>query len=206
MKRQSRTCIAIIKNKSGKIVMAGDRRVSEHWGSAYKCPGPKIRKKKNGILIGASGDSGLCKLIVDVFQPPKIRVEDTDTYMFFQFQPELINILASQPGYVKDKKVLDLPPNTLCVALVCVNGRAYIVNISNVIEEGVHATPHGGVLIIDDAPIPYAIGCGGASAVPILISEKKKLGYSTKEHLKQAMEIAAEISPGCDNSVNFISE
>lgn len=203
-KKLSRTCISIIKNRSGHLMMAGDRRVSEGWGFSYKCPYPKISKKNNGMLIGASGDSGLCKLIVDVFEPPRIEVSDIQIYMYYKFLPAVTKLIKQQPGYQDSDKLLRIAVDEQCFALIGLQGQAYTLNIFNP-EEDVRGAGLGRI-VIDDAPLPYSIGCGSATALPILMFEKKRLGYSTKEHLTSAMELAGEISPGCDKSIDYIKE
>lgn len=184
--------------------MAGDRRVSEGWGFSYRCPYPKVAKKDNGMLIGASGDSGLCKLLVDVFEPPKIEVSDIQVYMFYKFLPAVTKLLKTQPGYQDQHRLLRIAVDEQCLALIGIQGHAYTLNIFNP-EEDIQGSGLGRI-VIDDAPLPYSIGCGSSTALPILMLEKKKLGYSTKEHLISAMELAGEISPGCDAHIDFIKE
>lgn len=184
--------------------MAGDRRVSCDWGFSYKCPYPKIKKKENGILIGASGDSGLCKLVVDIFEPPEIDT-DVETYMFFKFLPRLTALIKSQPGYQDEHKLLRLSSEESCSMLVAAQGRLFTVDISNP-EGDLEKSTTIGRIILDDAPIPYAIGCGSSTALPILFAEQRKDGYNTKEGLINAVEIACEVSPGCSLPLDLIQE
>lgn len=205
MKKQSKTCIALIKTRNGKLLMAGDRKVSCDWGFSYQCPNPKIKKKENGMLVGASGDSGLCKLIVDIFEPPVIQYNDIDNYMYYDYQKALEKLLKQQIGYKDSHNLVKLPPETYCMVLIGIEGKAYTVEISNHSETGDNSDSTS--IIIDDAPIPYAIGCGSTSAIPILFSSKTSTGVNTKEQLKLAMSIAAEISPGCGSEpFDFIQD
>jgi hypothetical protein len=195
------TCIAMIKNRRGKLVMAGDRRVSEHWGYAWKCPTPKIRKHNN-VLVGAAGTSWLCKLIVDIFKPPKIYNDaDPDYYMFYSFRKKLQDVLFDN-GNIDNHKFLALPSGTSCYVLVGVLGRAYIVEISDDDEDKKTFSR----ITIDDAPIPYAIGSGADSARPLILTEFKERGYNTNEQLVNALVVASEIGPGCDDDVDVIME
>lgn len=202
-KRQSKTCIAAIKSRSGKIIMAGDRRVSADWGFAYKSPVPKIRKYANGLLIGASGDSGLCTLLVDGYEPRSIETDEL-TYLYYTFIKDLAKLVREQPGYQDEHKILRLAIDETCSALIAINGKLFILDIFNPEE---HLKEMNLSRIVPDTvPLPFAIGCGAPSAIPILLSEKQEIGYNTRAGLKKAMEIAAEISPGCDNNIDFIQE
>ena len=196
--KKSRTCIAIARLSNGKIIMGGDRRVSEDWGFAYKCPNPKVRKSWNGILTGASGDSGLCKFIVDIFEPPKIETDDIDTYMYWNYLPALNKLLKSIPGYKDAHNLLKITEDEYCRAIVVVSDKAYTVEILS------NSDSELGKIIIDDAPLPYAIGCGASSAIPVLLDEFNQKGYNTKAGLTKAMAIAAELSPGCDANIDLL--
>lgn len=201
-KRISKTCIALCKNKAGQLIMAGDRKVSCDWSFSFKCPFPKIRQSWNGILTGASGDSGLCKQIVDVFEPPKIEPDDLDLYMNYHYIPALYKHLKTLPNYTDEHKIIRLAEEEACSVLLGIRNRAFIVDISNP-ESHSKENPISRITF-DDVPIPFVIGCGAASAMPILLEEYNRKKYNTKEVLTRAMEIAAEISPGCDNNLDYI--
>lgn len=200
MKRTSKTCIAVIKLRSGRLMMAGDRRVSCEDGTIFKCPFPKISKKSNGMLVGASGDSALCKLVVDIFKPPKITC-DTETYMYYVLRDRLYTLLKNQPGYKDEHNNLRLSHDESCSALFAVNGSLYTVDIGSPDDN-----KSIGRIILDDAPIPFAIGCGGTAAMSVLTAKKQEFGYLNKEHLHTALETAAQLNNGCDDSVDFIKE
>lgn len=207
-KKQSRTIIAAIKNRKGKIIMAGDRRVSLDWGSSYLCPYPKIKKLTNGILIGASGDSGLCKLCIDGFNQEYEIQTDPDTYMYHWFIPDLVKLLKRQPGFVDEHKLLRLAVGEACTILIACLGRLYTIDISNP-EEDVKEYSMARV-VLDDAPLPFAIGCGADSALPLLNKQYDINGYNTKEDLENAVQYACKVSPGCapnrDQTIDFIQE
>lgn len=216
MKKQSHTCISVIKTKSGKLIMAGDRRSSFGWDRAEVMDRPKISAIKNGerknakgklynsgdILLGATGSGSLCTLLVDVLQVPDIDT-DSDTYMFFKFKEAIFKLLVNQNYTDKDKN-LHIPPDMAVELVVGLQGTVYTVNIDN--PYSTDSVAKGGLIQIDVVSTPYATGCGGASALPILLANKKLKGYNTREDLKLAMEIAADISPGCDNEIDYRSE
>jgi hypothetical protein len=206
MKRKiSRTVIAAIKNRQGRVFMGADRQSSYDWGQAELMERPKIRKE-NGILVGASGDGGLCTLLVDVMEFPIMEGKDTDLYMFYTFKPRLLNMLLAH-GYRDEHKLLRIPGDLSCGLLVAVKGKLYKVDIQNMDQTSPHS--HGEISI-DSAPFPNAIGCGDIPAIVSLKKDAKQLGYSTKEHLIEAIQLACEISPGCgiipNNKVDIIGE
>jgi len=200
MKKVSHTCIAIIKNRKGKLVMAGDRRARWDWGFSQAMPRPKIIKKNN-ILMGGTGDCFLLSLILDNFEP--VLEGDVITYLNNGFKKGLIKLLK-QHGYKDEHDLLRLQKDQEIELLVGIGGRAFIVGFFSGYNPEVLVEPS--VIGVDEVALPFANGCGGNTAVPILVAEKKREGYSKKEHLTLAMEIAADISPGCDNNIDYISE
>lgn len=203
MKKKSFTCIGIIKNKSGKIFMAGDRRVSMSDYTYFQNPVPKIRNINN-TLIGASGTGSLCKACVDSFDPPEFKEKDydVDLYMHHWYIPALEKHLKTIPGYVSKDGTLAIPEDRATSVLIVVHKRAFTIDIGTVRNPDKQLLT---VMDLDDAPFPFFIGCGTSSAIPILIAEKKEKGYNTKEMLIKAMEIAADISAGCDNNIDIVS-
>jgi len=208
MKRQSKTIIAAIKNRQGKIIMASDRRVSYDWDESFECPYPKIKKFSNGCIVGASGDSGLCKLFTcNAFTPPPINTNDLDIYMYFKFIPALTNLLKCQVGYQDEHGVLRIAADEMCSLLVAVRGSLFTIDILNP-EDGLKEYCLSRV-VLDDAPIPFAIGCGRKTTLPLLKEAKKEKGYNTKEDLFKAIRAACEVSPGCgleNNTPDWESE
>ncbi len=202
-KRISKTCIALCKLKTGDLLMAGDRRVSMSDGTVFKCPNPKITKTWNGFLTGASGDSALCKHVVDLFDPPEFKIKEIDTYLAYIYVPELYNTFKNLPGYMDEHKHLRLSSGEQCSILLGIRDRAYTIDIFSPFED--ESKPFNiSRMIFDDAPLPYAIGCGAASAMPILIEEYRSKGYNTKQGMAKAMSVAAELNNGCDNSIDYI--
>ncbi len=203
--RQSRTCITAIKTKRGKLVMAGDRRASWDWSQAHNCTQAKVMKR-DGVLIGATGDSALCKLFVEVMDIPTIDVTDTDTYMYYKFQQALVRTLKQQVGYADTHKNLCIPSDVSCQLLVAVLGRLYTIEISNPDPDKERS---GGLISIDDAPIPFAIGCGALASLGVLHGKLMEHGQLTKEDLILSLQVACELSPGCaliNNHPDIVSE
>jgi hypothetical protein len=197
MKKQSKTVIAVVRTKRGKLLMAGDRRVSYEDGTIYNCPYPKIRRLHNGILIGASGDSGLCKLCVDglvTYEFPELET-DHDTYMYYTFIPALVKLIKQQPGYQDQHKILRIATTELCSLLVALKGRLYTVDIMNPEDGAVDATLSR--IILDDAPVPFAIGCGGSVAMTILNDKLEAMKYNTRDDLVNAVKAACNQHSGC---------
>jgi len=198
--RTSKTCISVIKTQRGKIIMAGDRRVSTTYGTGYTSPVPKIALKDNGMLIGASGNGGGCHILVSGFTPPEFSSgEIINEYMLFNFLPKLRSFLIKQFNWTNKEKDLVIPFGMDVEALIILEKEAYILDIiSPEVEED------NGSISIDRVPIPFAIGCGSISALPILHSEESLLGYNSCATLELAMRTAAEISDGCDNYIDYL--
>lgn len=197
------TCIAIIKNKKGKIVMAGDRRVSYDSGEFYQQPEPKIKKcEVTGILLGASGDSNLCELLMNMTLPD-VTTDKTHLYMQYDFKKALRKHLI-QNDYTDQHKVLNIPNKEECEALLVIYGKGYIVNIYNPNSDDFPNS--AGIIAVEPSPIPFAIGSGSSSAIPILLAEHKRDGYMKKDHLALAMQIASETISSVDNQIDYVSE
>lgn len=201
-KKTSRTCIAIIKTQRGKIIMAGDRRVSTTHGTGYTSPVPKIMQKNNGILIGASGSSGVCHQLITGFEPPELyEDEDSNEYMLFKYLPNLRSFFQKEFHWQNKEKTFHIPTGVFCSALIVTLKDAYQIDIIG--SEGADDT---GMIDIDRVPTPFVIGCGAISAYPILQTESKLIGYNTKAQLEMAMKAASEISDGCDNYIDYLTQ
>lgn len=195
-RKKSNTCIAVLKTKRGKLMMAGDRRAS--WDhQAQKMPRPKIQKRE-GLLLGGTGDGYLCTLIVDILSLPEYENIDTDSYMHHKFQTAIVRLLKSKNFC--DNKGLHIPTDTEAEIIVGIQGKLYQVIISN--ED---SRNHGGIITIDELNTPYATGCGGLLAWGSLLTTQD-LNLSDKERLKLALSVAAQVSTGCDGNVDIISE
>lgn len=202
-KMQSKTCIAVIKLKNGKALMAGDRRGSWDWGLARPLPHPKIIKIA-GFLIGGTGDCTLLDLILAnlalQIETDKDTIED---YMHNGFKSELTSLLKKH-GYRDEHNLLRLQSDSSLELLVAKHGKLFSVIIQGGYNPDIVMEPS--IIGVMETALPHAVGCGGASALPILIAHMDGKGYNKKEDLGLAMKVAAEISPGCDNNIDYIGE
>lgn len=200
-RKTSHTCIAICKNKQGKLMIAGDRRSSWGWDKAESMEVPKISKRDN-ILMGATGSGDLCSMFVDegIFHIPEKKTESMNTYMFHTFKKAVHKFMISQTFSQKDNLVLS--PDSFVEVVIGIEGEVWSLIVNNPLPDS-HAN-FASEIQIQRVSTPYATGCGGIPALAVMKYEKKKQGYLTKQNLKDAVEIAAEISPGCDNVVDVL--
>ncbi len=200
------TVIAIIKNRKNKVIMAGDRKLTYDWSLATSMPGPKIRKDVSGVLLGAAGSGNLATILVNLTPVPDLEAtDDIEVYMHFKFKKMLLKSLISA-GYGDEHGRLMIPEDYGCDGLVVVDGRAFMVDIRNPDPMSHHGNVLSGIVEIEETGFPYAVGCGASSAYPIMLAEKKREGFNTKDHLKLALEITADISPGVDRFFDYIQE
>ncbi len=203
------TCIAIIKNKKNKLMMAGDRRSSSGWDQAQSMPVPKIMKDELGFLRGATGDGHLCEILVEVFKMPESRTSDLKLYMHYTVREKLIKFLIQQ-NYRKGQE-LYFEADEYCELILGIEGTVWSITLH----------PYGnekGQVKIMQIDAPYATGCGGLwawGAGEVLQSDdiriydpvKDKFKKLTeKEILVRMMNTAAKYSPGVDNEIDFIIE
>lgn len=192
-RKQSRTCIAVAKNRKGKIMMAGDRRASWDWDYCQDMPRPKIRNR-NGLLLGASGDGNLCTYFVDNMPIPNIDTDDTDVYIHNDFKMAMFKQLQAN-NYTDEHGLLRIPSDTYCAILVAIRGKCYLAEVVSP-DQDISGRSLGQI-IIDEVGLPFAIGCGAMASIVSLLKDHKVFGYSTKDHLIEAVEWACKISPGC---------
>jgi hypothetical protein len=199
-RKKSMTCIAIAKNKSGKLMIAGDRRSSWGWSKAEEMEVPKINKK-DGILLGATGNGDLCSLFVEDggFNIPEKKTDCINTYMYHVFKKAVHKFLMSQ--YFSTKDVLALPPDSYVEVVIGIEGQAWSLTVLNPLEDSDHYAVE---IMVSRVTLPYTTGCGGIPALAVLKHEKNKKGYLTKQDLEDSVKIAGQISPGCDEKVDII--
>lgn len=192
------TCIAICKDKNNRLMIAGDRRSSWGWHKAQSMPKPKISSRSN-VLLGATGDGFLCSLLVDVMKIPKRGTKDLDQYMFNDFY-NAVYIELIKHGLGEEHNLLKIPEEMGCELIVGIENRVFTINIEN--REKDKISPEG-IIAIDEVNTPYATGCGdSADAVLRYILKTKK--YIAEKDLKTAIEVIADIAPGCDNNIDLI--
>ncbi len=182
-------------------MMAGDRRASWDWGKAQSMPKPKIRKRK-GLLLGATGDCFLCSLFVDIMDIPKRKEKQTlEKYMFEDFYLAVKAELLVH-GFADEHHILKIPEDIGCEVLVGVEGKVFIIDIVNT-EFRKESTQ--GLILIDEVALPYAAGCGDSVEAILRYVLKTKKSIS-KADLKLAVQVIAEISPGCDDKIDILVE
>lgn len=197
----SGTCIAVIKTKRGKIMMAGDRRMSWGFSQAQRTPEPKVIKR-DGLLFGGTGSCYLLTLINQIFVVPDRGKDDPLAYMHNIFHKALVRFLCSK-GFGDSKTgVLKFPPDLSIESLVACKGRLFSILIGS---DG--DSPHDmGYVLIDEVSLPYSTGCGGSLAWGSLLTTEPLKEMSDKEKLITALKVAATVSPGCDDEVDIITE
>lgn len=204
------TVIAVCKNRTGKLMMAGDRRDSTGWHYAQVMEVPKINKK-NGLLIGATGSSDLCSLFVDddAFEVPERKVKSVNKYMHHIFKQEVVSFLVKQLYGRKDKETVTptllIPPNKSCEVVIGIDGETWILTIDNALPEAVDSLL--GHLALFRVSSPYSTGCGGQGTPDGIFKYLLRTkGYITEKDLRTTLEIVAEISPGCNDTIDVIKE
>lgn len=192
---KSKTCIAVVKNKNGRLVMAADSRINIGSSDYQKSPIAKI-VKKDGLLLGATGCSYLCTLLTHVIKPPKLYTDNITSYIHHQFYDKVINLLKSK-HYFDNQNNLKISSYNGCEVLIGVSGRLFSLTIAN--------EDHIANIGIVEMNTPYATGCGGALAWGSLLSTENLI-TNTKERLILALQVASKVSSGCDDNITIISE
>lgn len=189
---KSSTCIAVIRNKKGKLVFAGDRRIS--WGvSAQVSPISKV-VKRDGFLFGGTGNAYLCGLLCNSLSLPE--VPKNMTAMAYAHEVLIPTVLTT----LEEKGLLDGVHKTITSEDTSVE---VVVGIkSELFSLFVDKDAGVGVVPINT---PYATGCGGDFAMGSLMTTE---GSPIKDldRLKYALRVAAQASPGCDANVDIIQE
>lgn len=196
---KSQTCLAVVRDDKGKLWFAGDRRSSWHFGKAIKGPRPKVTKK-NGILLAGTGVASICDLVTERFEVPKAgKGEESMKYMV-RFENALLEWLREEDWVKEDSRCLakqgpeddDEDSSMMAIILVGVGSDLYELDI-------------GTNMPLNSTPIdaPYGAGCGGSLAWGSLLTSAK-LGWTEKKRLKEALKVAAKVSPGCDDNIDIL--
>lgn len=199
----SNTCLLAVKGPNGKAYLAGDRRASWGFSQAQALPKPKVSKRNNTLLAG-TGDSFLCTLIVDImqFEPfPDDGEIDLDSYInhyIYQCTHDTLRVhgLADKDGSLK------IPGDLSAEILMIVERHLYSIQIFN--PDPISEAPNG-IIAIDELSFPYGTGCGGQWAWGAYQALDKCVIMPIKNKIRQAMEVAANNSPGCDNNIDIVS-
>jgi hypothetical protein len=198
LRKKSSTCLAVVrekgtKKKRGKLVFAGDRRISWGMGQHQIATRAKVIKR-NGVVFAGTGVSYLCDLVCELCEVPDVPEQmDGFNYVHHVLYRNIMAILTEKGCMDKEGKVT-LSEDFEAVILVGFKGDLFEICISN--DCGV---------TIDAIDAPYAHGCGGKYALGSLkTTENSKM--SAEDRLKLALGIAAELSPGCDANVDIVRE
>lgn len=182
------TCIAAIKNKAGRIIMAGDRRV--HFGEDHydEVANSKIIKRE-GMLFGGSGDAYLSDLICFITPVPAWGECPTAfDYIHTKFTKSVIKTLEER-GF----RLHSFSEEIVCDCLIAINGELFQFSIR---ESG---------LEIIQVRAPFAVGCGGRDAI-VHLKSTEKTGLKAKQRLRDALIIVSKVSSGCDANIDIIEE
>jgi hypothetical protein len=192
------TCIAVLRNKRGKLVFASDRRVTD-GSKATILPVSKTIQRDGYILAGA-GSSFLSSKILLTAPLPPVRTLDVYKHMFQVFLPEFLQYLRDCCVVHPSENRLNSEPSPhnpeneeIGSFLIGINGYLFELDL----------TPT--MLHLDIASVPNAIGCGAPFALGSLYTtEGSKM--TTKARLVRALTIAAKINPNCDDNIDITSE
>lgn len=185
---KSNTCLAVLRHNK-KLYFAGDRRCTWGFHKCQKLVHPKI-SYRDGILYAGTGSSALCDEAVQLFNAPKLELEDDPyRYMHNHFLPAIIDHLRSKNYVNKNERhiIRDKDGDEIisAVILVGIKDQLFEVDLSS------------DIILVDSIDAPYAHGCGGQLALGALLAmEGAKM--KPEEMLKKAIRIAAAVSPGCD--------
>lgn len=208
-RRMSKTCLAVLRDSEGKLLFAGDRRIS--WGHRYQEGVRSKVLKRNGVLFAGTGSAYLCDLICELAEVPDIPEKiDGFTYIHTHLYETILQTLTLKG--MADKETRNVTTEQFAHILVGVKGELFIVSIG----------PDG--IGVDAMNAPYADGCGGAIAIGSLNATKYleredlerilQKGYKVRTKKKTTEELqlilalisAAEHSNGCDASIDIVRE
>lgn len=201
-KRKSTTCIAAVTDKKGRIHIAADRRVSWDFSQAQTMPHAKVIKR-DGVILAGTGDSYLCDLLTQYLEIP--NVEGYENYPgHYVFHPlyNSVKKLLSQRGFYDERRTLKIPREMSVEVLLAVHGQLFTISINN--PDELSDAPNG-VIQCGQINVPYATGCGGLLAWGSLLTTQE-MGMKPKERLLLALNVAAQVSPGCDNIIDIENE
>lgn len=201
-KLKSNTCIAALADKRGKIYIAADRRVSWDFSQCQTMPTPKVIKR-DGVILAGTGDGYLCDILTKLLNIPlNTRELDSLFYLHEIIYPQIIKLLTRKGMFDHHEKALKIPADAYCEVLLVFNHKLFSICIYNPDPNSIKSS---GIITIDQLAIPYATGCGGQLAWGSLLTTEN-LGLNVKERLRVALNVAATVSPGCNNEIDIESE
>jgi ATP-dependent protease HslVU (ClpYQ) peptidase subunit len=190
------TCIAVIKSHKGKLIFAGDRRVSS--GDSYQIKVASKISKRNGIIMAGAGSAYVSTLIRNILQFPvpkkKCNVSDYMHNAFF----DKLNELLRKKGFLRGSE-LHLPEELSTSILIGIRGQLFKIDLTNVSSVG--------FVLINEVNTPYAIGCGGRLALGSLLTwEVEGIIREPEAKLRTALKVASQVSAGCDDNIDIVYE
>jgi len=194
----SNTCLAVLrekfdKKKKGELVFAADRRIS--WGSSQyqSMTYPKVRKR-NGFILAGTGDAYLCDLIVQLTNLPDIpKGMKIFNYVHQVFRRCMEETLIEN-GLKGEKDSIGIPEKMSAIVLLGVNRELFEISVDD---------SYG--IVINPINAPYGHGCGGDYALGSL-KTTENLKMSSEDRLTIALNVASELSAGCDNKIDIVRE
>ena len=207
-KRISNTCI-LVAEIDGNLYMAGDRRVAWGFDQAQSMPTAKVNKRQPSLMIGATGHSYLCGIIVDLVEYPKVPARgDAHKYLVEQVIPAIKKKLA-ELGYCSPTGKIILPASHECEAVFCIKSRVFSVEIGNDFDTDLIDDSYS-TIVFGENSLPYGTGCGGQwawGAIDTILDLRNSGAISWKPEvmMRKAMKVAAKYSPGCDSKIDVIS-
>jgi hypothetical protein len=125
--------------------------------------------------------------------------------MHYKFHKSLKRVLLDM-GMVDEHKLLKVPVDSSTELVIACSGDLYSVEVGNPYDSVYdNKGCSGGLIQITELSVPYATGCGGQLAWGSLLTTEN-LAMKDKERLELALKVAAKVSPGCDDNIDFVSE
>lgn len=193
------TCIVVGRLHNKKLCFVSERRVAS-GSHSYRNPTPKV-KKKDGVILGGAGSGFVCAVVLESFVVPRPDPKDEQplTYMFNRFYPELVKFLRKHKILMQDENrvnTLDGPNQEEIGLLVGYKGKLFNFEADNV------------SLHFDEAPLPFASGCGAPFALGALeaLRQDKTSTVTRVTQLEIAIRSAAKLSMYCDANLDWTFE
>ena len=186
----------MLRDKQGNLYFAGDRRISWDFSKAIVAPRPKV-SYRDGILYAGTGVAAICDLVTDQFTAPaRLHSQPTFQYIHKTFIPCLLTWLRSEGWVAEGERRLNIDGT---------DSEDYYASIVLGVDSDLYELDLSSSMISADAiDAPYATGCGGPVALgSLLTTEKMKM--SIEDKLTLALQVAAQVSPGCDDNVDIVT-
>lgn len=190
----SNTCLVAALHK-GYLYLAADRRMSWNMSQAQTTVRPKCVKRNDLLFAG----TGVCFIIDEIMYHmdiPKQDNLDVYEYMRNKFMPKVLDRL-------KLMGILEKETNRLVETRKKDDGlhTAILIGIgTNLFELDINHD----AISLDEVNLPFAHGCGGKLAWGALLALNTIKSLTIEKKLKLAVQIAAKVSPGCDDNVDII--